>query len=176
MTLEAIDHVQLAIPAGGEDAARAFYVGVLGLVEQPKPPELAKRGGCWFEGAVKVHCGVEEPFRPARKAHIAFWVNDVGGWAGEGGGARGRRGWRSARPRAGVRIRSVRQPAGVFEGDHSVILLPLREKVARAAGRMMGRADPSASLEKTLSGRVPRDPSSVSSADTFSRRGRRKGK
>jgi catechol 2,3-dioxygenase-like lactoylglutathione lyase family enzyme len=77
MTLEAIDHVQLAIPAGGEEAARAFYVGVLGLIEQPKPPELAKRGGCWFEGAVKVHCGVEEPFHPARKAHIAFRVDDV---------------------------------------------------------------------------------------------------
>ena len=81
MTLEAIDHVQLAIPAGGEDAARAFYAGVLGLVEQPKPPELAKRGGCWFGGAVTVHCGVEEPFRPARKAHIAFRVDDVRGIA-----------------------------------------------------------------------------------------------
>jgi catechol 2,3-dioxygenase-like lactoylglutathione lyase family enzyme len=81
MTLEAIDHVQLAIPAGGEEAARAFYAGVLGLVEQLKPPELAKRGGCWFEGAVKVHCGVEDPFRPARKAHIAFRVDDVSGLA-----------------------------------------------------------------------------------------------
>jgi 4-hydroxyphenylpyruvate dioxygenase-like putative hemolysin len=48
--LEAIDHVQLAIPAGGEDAARAFYAGVLGLVEQPKPPELAKRGVRLFQG------------------------------------------------------------------------------------------------------------------------------
>ena len=46
MTLQAIDHVQLAIPAGGENAARAFYRDLLGLVEQPKPPELAKRGGC----------------------------------------------------------------------------------------------------------------------------------
>ncbi len=81
MALKAIDHVQLAIPAGGEDAARAFYAGVLGLVEQPKPTELAGRGGCWFEGAVKVHCGVEEPFRPARKAHIAFRVDDVRGLA-----------------------------------------------------------------------------------------------
>ena len=79
--LLAIDHVQLAIPAGGEDAARAFYSGVLGLIEQPKPPELAKRGGCWFGGAVKVHLGVEEPFRPANKAHIAFRVDDVRGLA-----------------------------------------------------------------------------------------------
>ncbi len=81
MTLEAVDHVQLAIPSGGEDAARAFYAGLLGLVEQPKPQELARRGGCWFEGAVKVHLGVEEPFHPAKKAHIAFRVDDVRGLA-----------------------------------------------------------------------------------------------
>jgi catechol 2,3-dioxygenase-like lactoylglutathione lyase family enzyme len=78
MTLEAIDHVQLAMPAGQEDAARAFYAGLLGLTEQPKPAELAKRGGCWFEaGPIHVHLGVEADFRPARKAHIAFLVDDV---------------------------------------------------------------------------------------------------
>ncbi len=53
-----------------------------GLPEQPKPPELAKRGGCWFEsGEVKVHLGVEAPFHPAKKAHIAFRVGDVAGLA-----------------------------------------------------------------------------------------------
>jgi len=78
MTLQAIDHVQLAMPRGAEEAAREFYAALLGLTEQRKPPELAKRGGCWFESdAVKVHLGVEEPFRPARKAHIAFKVDDV---------------------------------------------------------------------------------------------------
>jgi catechol 2,3-dioxygenase-like lactoylglutathione lyase family enzyme len=78
MTLEFIDHVQVAIPRGSENRAREFYQGLLGLPEQPKPAELAKRGGCWFESDdVKVHCGVEEPFHPARKAHIAFQVDDV---------------------------------------------------------------------------------------------------
>jgi len=78
MTLEAIDHVQLAIPPGGEEKARAFYADLLDLAEQPKPTELAKRGGCWFEsGALRVHLGVEVDFRPARKAHIAFRVDDV---------------------------------------------------------------------------------------------------
>jgi catechol 2,3-dioxygenase-like lactoylglutathione lyase family enzyme len=43
-----IDHVQLAMPVGAEDQARAFYTGVLGLAEIPKPPVLAVRGGCWF--------------------------------------------------------------------------------------------------------------------------------
>ena len=62
--------------------ARTFYETLLGLPEQPKPPELAKRGGCWFESdQVKVQCGVEEPFAPARKAHIAFRVDDVTGLA-----------------------------------------------------------------------------------------------
>ncbi len=78
MTLEAIDHVQLAIPLGGEEKARAFYASLLGLVEQPKPAEMARRGGCWFErGPLKVHLGVEADFHPARKAHIAFRVDDV---------------------------------------------------------------------------------------------------
>jgi len=78
LTLEAIDHVQVAIPTGGEEEARRFYGYLLGLPERAKPPELAARGGCWFESAtVKVHCGVEDPFSPARKAHIAFRVDDV---------------------------------------------------------------------------------------------------
>jgi len=78
----AIDHVQVAIPRGGEELARAFYGALLGLAETPKPANLAARGGAWFEGAsVKLHCGVEEPFSPARKAHIAFQVDDVGALA-----------------------------------------------------------------------------------------------
>ena len=78
MTLEAIDHVQVAIPRGGEDVARGFYRDMLGLPEQAKPADMAARGGCWFESeTVKVHVGVEEPFAPARKAHIAFKVTDV---------------------------------------------------------------------------------------------------
>jgi hypothetical protein len=73
-----IDHVQLAMPAGGEGRAEAFYRDVLGVPRVPKPPALAVRGGCWFEsGAVHVHLGVEEPFVPARKAHPAFVVQDL---------------------------------------------------------------------------------------------------
>jgi hypothetical protein len=69
----AIDHVQLAMPAGGEETARRFYVDVLNMIELPKPSELEKRGGCWFQsGAVQVHLGVENDFRPAKKAHPAF--------------------------------------------------------------------------------------------------------
>lgn len=78
MTLVGIDHVQLAMPAGGEDAARAFYGALLGLDEVPKPPTLAGRGGVWFaDGPVAVHLGVEHDFRPAAKAHPAFVVDDL---------------------------------------------------------------------------------------------------
>jgi len=72
-----IDHVQLAMPMGGEDQARKFYVDLLGMREVPKPSELAKRGGCWFEsGRVQVHLGVESEFRPAKKAHPALRCSD----------------------------------------------------------------------------------------------------
>ena len=64
------------------DRSLRFYRDLLGLTEQPKPPELARRGGCWFESeVVKLHCGVEEPFSPAKKAHVAFRVDDVQGLA-----------------------------------------------------------------------------------------------
>ena len=78
MTITALHHVQLAMPAGGEDAARRFYGGLLGLAEVPKPAALAKRGGCWFEdGDVRIHMGVEQDFRPAKKAHPALQVSDI---------------------------------------------------------------------------------------------------
>ena len=66
------------MPPGGEANARAFYEGVLGIPEVPKPPNLAKRGGCWFErGSLKVHLGVEADFRASRKAHPAFLVENL---------------------------------------------------------------------------------------------------
>ncbi len=73
-----LDHVQLAMPEGGEDVARGFYAGLLELNEVTKPADLAKRGGCWFErGAVRLHLGIETEFRPARKAHPALLVADL---------------------------------------------------------------------------------------------------
>jgi catechol 2,3-dioxygenase-like lactoylglutathione lyase family enzyme len=78
MKLVSLDHIQLAMPAGGEAQARAFYEGLLGIPEMKKPAHLAARGGVWFErGALKVHLGVEKDFRPARKAHPAFLVEGL---------------------------------------------------------------------------------------------------
>jgi catechol 2,3-dioxygenase-like lactoylglutathione lyase family enzyme len=78
--LTGLHHVQVAMPAGREDDARAFYAGVLGLTEVPKPEHLQARGGCWFrsgDGAVEIHVGVEAEFRPARKAHPALLTDDL---------------------------------------------------------------------------------------------------
>jgi extradiol dioxygenase family protein len=77
-----IHHVQLACPAGSEPALREFYGGVLGLAEIPKPPVLAARGGCWFRGhGIELHLGVEDDFRPARKAHPGLLVSGLDEWA-----------------------------------------------------------------------------------------------
>lgn len=77
-TIRAIDHVQVAIPFGGEEEARPFWRDLLGFSEVSKPAPQAARGGAWFEaGAVKVHLGVEQDFRANDKAHVAFVVDDV---------------------------------------------------------------------------------------------------
>lgn len=77
-----IHHVQLACPPGSEDRSRGFYEGVLGLTEIAKPAALAARGGCWFRGhGIELHLGVEQEFRPARKAHPGLLISDIDEWA-----------------------------------------------------------------------------------------------
>ena len=76
--ISGIDHIQIAMPEGEEARARAFFTGILGLCEVPKPASLSGRGGCWFDcGAQEVHLGVEEGFKPAKKAHPAFLSYDL---------------------------------------------------------------------------------------------------
>ena len=80
--ITALDHDQLAAPPGSEERLRAYYVDVLGMTEVPKPPELARRGGCWFRaGAVQLHLGIEEDFRAARKAHPGLRVTGIDAFA-----------------------------------------------------------------------------------------------
>jgi catechol 2,3-dioxygenase-like lactoylglutathione lyase family enzyme len=75
---EGLHHVQLAMPRGEEQAARRFFAGVLGMTEIDKPPVLAARGGAWFRsGALELHLGVEDDFRPARKGHPGILVTDL---------------------------------------------------------------------------------------------------
>ena len=78
MRLLAIDHVQIAMPVGGEPAARQFFGELLGLAELQKPADMASRGGCWFGvGNRQLHLGIEADFRPAKKAHVAIRTDDL---------------------------------------------------------------------------------------------------
>ncbi|HSY78062.1 MAG TPA: VOC family protein [Verrucomicrobiae bacterium] len=80
MSILSLDHVQIAIPVGGEEAARSFYVGILGFNEQQKPAALAGRNSIWFiAGPVNLHLGVEADadFHAARRAHPAFTVDNL---------------------------------------------------------------------------------------------------
>src|ERR1700683_66269 len=78
MPVIGVDHVQLAMPAGGEDRARSFYRDLLGVPETPKPADLAARGGCWFESdRVKIHLGIDKAFHPATKAHPGLLVTGL---------------------------------------------------------------------------------------------------
>jgi catechol 2,3-dioxygenase-like lactoylglutathione lyase family enzyme len=109
MPVVGLDHVQLAMPRDEEDRARAFYVGVLGLAEVPKPePE---RGGCWFQGgAAHIHLGVEDGFAAAKKAHPALLVEDLAGLVAtlaEAGVA-----FRPGRPLAGYQRGDIADPFG----------------------------------------------------------------
>ena len=75
--IRALDHLQLAMPPGGEEQAVRFYETVLGLRLALAPPHLTRAGGCWFEAdAVRVHLSVEH-FHPARKGHAALTVDDL---------------------------------------------------------------------------------------------------
>ncbi len=82
MKISRINHVQITVPKGAEDQARAFYCGVLGLREIAKPESLAGRGGFWLEiGDQQIHVGTEDGFdRLTTKAHIAYEVDNVAEW------------------------------------------------------------------------------------------------
>ncbi len=77
-----IDHVQITIPKGAEEAGRAFYCGILGLPEIAKPASLQGRGGFWLQvGDRQLHVGTEDGFdRLTTKAHIAYRVDDLQHW------------------------------------------------------------------------------------------------
>ena len=101
------------MPAGDEAvrAAERFYGGVLGLRRVPKPTGQGDQTGCWFEGpCVAVHLGVEEPFRPARKAHPAVLVDEIDVVAGRIEDAGGEVRWNDQIP--GVRRFHADDPFG----------------------------------------------------------------
>src|SRR5688572_19072501 len=81
-TIRRLHHAQITVPKGAEDAARAFYCGVLGLAEIPKPPSLISRGGFWLAlGDLELHVATEDGVdRHRTKAHLAYQVDDAAAW------------------------------------------------------------------------------------------------
>ena len=78
LDIRAIDHVQMTVPRDREAETLAFYRNVLGLKEIPKPEELRKRGGAWFEiGATQFHVGIDPDPWPRSKRHVCFLVPDL---------------------------------------------------------------------------------------------------
>ena len=80
MPILSLDHVQVAIPAGGEEAARSFYTGILGFTEQTKPASMSGRNSIWLAaGPVNLHLGIEAAtdFHAAKRAHPAFTVDNL---------------------------------------------------------------------------------------------------
>lgn len=77
-----LHHAQITIPKGAEEAAREFYIGLLGLTEVEKPASLKGRGGFWLAvGDQQVHVGTEDGVdRLATKAHLAYQVDDAAAW------------------------------------------------------------------------------------------------
>lgn len=75
-----LDHVLLEIPEGGEDAARDYYVGLLGMTEVPQPPVLAARGGVWLRsGTAEIHLGTVGEHAASPRAHPCLVVDDLDG-------------------------------------------------------------------------------------------------
>ena len=76
-----LSHVNITMPRGSEDVARAFYTGGLGLREIPKPESLRVRGGVWFDaGGLDIHVSVEDPRSGADVSrHFGLECADVEG-------------------------------------------------------------------------------------------------
>ena len=75
--LKRLNHIQICIPTGKESEARQFYADIIGLTEIPKPYDLIKNGGLWFQAAdIQLHIGTENEINKSKR-HPAFEVIDI---------------------------------------------------------------------------------------------------
>jgi catechol 2,3-dioxygenase-like lactoylglutathione lyase family enzyme len=76
--LHEIEHVQLDMSPGGEERAREFYVGVLGLREIPMAVQSRAGGGIWFgidrDGGSQIHLRTMRTLQPPEESHTAIRV------------------------------------------------------------------------------------------------------
>ena len=74
-----LTHINLTMPRGGEELARLFYSGYLGLRELRNPDPLRGRGGVWFDaGGLQLHLSIEDE-RPGvdRQRHFGLGCGDL---------------------------------------------------------------------------------------------------
>ena len=142
MEILGFDHIQLAMPRGGEAQARSFYGDALRMTEITKPKALQARGGVWFTwGAVQLHLGVQMPFTPATKAHPGILVRDFEAVRAHcpGPGSRLCRRHAHSRVRPAGPPRSVRQPARVPRAAAAVSAGGLRGSPLPTAGSFFSK-------------------------------------
>lgn len=76
-----LQHVSVIIHEGGQETARAFYGGVLGLEEKEPPNSLAHLHLVWFivgEGEMELHCSPDGPKPHGDEAnHLCLAVDDL---------------------------------------------------------------------------------------------------
>lgn len=71
----ALDHAFLTMREGGEDEARRFYGGLLGLAEIPKAKGLERSGRVWFQaGGQELHLGTDDAHLAPKRTHPGFRV------------------------------------------------------------------------------------------------------
>lgn len=100
-------HIQLTCPAGAEEQSRAYYCGLLRLVELTRPPSLALRGGCWFQGAgFELRIGPDPCYHPGPAHQPCLISPDLDGLAARLGAAGYPIIWTAPGPAAGS-FRSV---------------------------------------------------------------------
>jgi catechol 2,3-dioxygenase-like lactoylglutathione lyase family enzyme len=76
-----LQHTTVIIHEGGQEAARAFYGGVIGLEEKDPPLSLAHLHVVWFvvgEGDMELHCSPNGPDpQDNEQNHFCLAVDDL---------------------------------------------------------------------------------------------------
>lgn len=79
ITIERIDHVTVDVT--DLKKAQAFYAGLFGMTEIPRPKSFTF-AGCWYRiGKVDLHLVVKPQPDPIVARHFCVWVSDVHGAA-----------------------------------------------------------------------------------------------
>ena len=123
--VQRIDHA--TIDVSDVERAKAFYGGLLGLAEMPRPAGF-DFGGAWFRiGQVDLHLVQREKPETAGGRHVCFWVGDVRGLARRLEAAGFKIEWETRYVIPGIERFFVRDPDGnrvEFQGAEAGTPLP----------------------------------------------------